>query len=178
MFPEFVNYLGFRACDSKHLDCIDSRNYFSGASYTVQRTKGRYHGHGKFIYENGDQYEGNLVGDFRNGKGVMRYQNGDVYDGEWKLNVPDGRGKFVYAKTGNTYVGGFKAGRRHGRGVMQFLVADEEQQLCQICYEEEMDSLFYDCGHVCACVACAKQLSNCPVCRKPIISAVKMFRAC
>ena len=114
----------------------------------------------------------------RHGHGVMTYQNGDVYSGDWVDDEHDGQGKMVYAKTGNTYVGGFRAGRRHGQGDMHFEVADEEQQLCQICYEAEMDCLFYDCGHVCACLPCAKQLASCPVCRKDVISVVKMFRAC
>ncbi|OVA04479.1 zinc finger protein [Macleaya cordata] len=43
---------------------------------------------------------------------------------------------------------------------------------CCICYEMEVDSLLYRCGHICACFKCAKALQRssrkCPICRAPI----------
>ncbi|KAI9870087.1 MAG: hypothetical protein M1830_004702 [Pleopsidium flavum] len=78
----------------------------------------------------------------------MTYQNGDIYEGAWLADKMHGEGKIVYAATGNTYVGGFKKGKRFGKGTMHYLVADEEMKACQICYESEQDALFYDCGHI------------------------------
>jgi hypothetical protein len=106
----------------------------------------------------------------------MTYQNGDVYEGAWLADQMHGEGKMIYAATGNTYIGGFKKGRRFGKGTMHYLVADEEMMSCQICYEGEQDALFYDCGHVCACVDCARQVDICPVCRRAVRAVVKIYR--
>ena len=57
---------------------------------------------------------------------------------------------------------------------MEFEVADEEMRLCQVCYEGERDSLFYTCGHVCACETCARQVENCPICRERVKGVVKV----
>ena len=97
----------------------------------------------------------------------MNFANGDTYTGDWAHDEPHGEGKMVYARTGNTYQGGFKKRKRHGKGVMHFEVADEE----------EMDSCFYDCGHVTACETCARQLDVCPICRKVIKGVVKMWQS-
>ncbi|KAH0547496.1 hypothetical protein GP486_008433 [Trichoglossum hirsutum] len=145
--PGFVKFLLDRANRPETLGGFINRNYFSGEQFSGHCKNGRKHGFGTFTYTNGDTYEGHFVADHRQGKGTMTFQNRDTYTGDWKNDVMDGEGKFVFHKTGNVYTGGFRAGRRHGRGTMEYLVADEEQNLCQICYEGEMDSLFYDCGH-------------------------------
>ena len=104
----------------------------------------------------------------------MIFANQDVYEGDWEADEPHGEGRMVYAKTKNVYTGGWKKGKRHGRGRMEYEVADEQMKLCQVCYEEEMDSLFYACGHVCACEACARQVESCPVCRERVRGVVKV----
>ncbi|KAI9792278.1 MAG: hypothetical protein M1816_002503 [Peltula sp. TS41687] len=153
-----------------------SNEYFTNMSSSGQTKNGLFHGLGTFTDLNGNTYDGNFVAGRRDGNGWQHFQNDDDYNGDWKDDRMDGEGTMVYAKTGNTYVGGFLAGRRHGRGRMDYKVAEDEEQLCQICYEEDIDCLFYDCGHVCACIKCARQLETCPVCRKPVKAAVKMYR--
>ena len=106
----------------------------------------------------------------------MAFANGDTYTGAWARDFPDGEGEMVYATTGNTYTGGWRRGKRHGRGVMRFEVADEEMALCRICYEEEMDALFFDCGHVVACEGCARAVECCPVCRREVKAVVRVWR--
>ncbi|KAI9882669.1 MAG: hypothetical protein M1823_005584 [Watsoniomyces obsoletus] len=150
-------------------------NYFLGHYFRGPRKYGSPHGIGKMIELNGDVYEGNFVLGKYQGEGRMLYQNSDIYEGGWHSGKMHGQGTFVYGKTGNTYVGGFRHGRRHGKGRMEYAMAEDELKLCQICYEEDIDALFYDCGHVCACQTCAKQLEDCPICRKPVINVVKMF---
>lgn len=137
---------------------------------------GRQHGHTIRIETSGDNYVGNSVAGHLCGRGTMNYANGDTYSGNWDISKPDGVGTMVYAKTGNEYVGGWKNGRRHGKGIMRFEVADEEMQLCKICYEVEMDALFYRCGHVAACEECAKQVSQCPVCRRSVDAVVRIWK--
>ncbi|ETN46120.1 uncharacterized protein HMPREF1541_00304 [Cyphellophora europaea CBS 101466] len=151
---------------------------FGGEYYKGPLANGRQHGlKCELIYANGQSYVGPLQCQQRHGKdGRMTYQNGDVYEGEWKNDEQHGQGTFVQKRTGNKYVGGFRDGKRWGKGTTHWEVADEEADLCQICYGEEIDALFYDCGHVCACVDCAKQCETCPICRRSVRHVVRMWR--
>lgn len=50
---------------------------------------------------------------------------------------------------------------------------------CSICYEKQVDSLLYRCGHMCACLKCAHELQwssgKCPICRAPIVDVVRVY---
>lgn len=48
--------------------------------------------------------------------------------------------------------------------------------LCVICLEQEYNSVFVPCGHMCCCTACSSHLTNCPLCRRRIEQVVKTFR--
>lgn len=168
-----------------HLRGLDDPTFFrsySTSSYFGRDYKafsvqcGRPNGIGTLITLSGDAYTGNFLGGVKSGEGTMDYANGDTYTGQWKANEPNGHGRMIYAKTGNVYIGGFKKRKRHGKGMMEFQVADEEMQLCKICYENEQDALFYDCGHVTSCEECARQLDACPICRKSVRAVVKIWR--
>ena len=151
---------------------------FGGNYYTGPLLNGRYHGpNGILLTQQGHHYNGPFVAGEKSGSaGTMVYQNGDVYTGSWRKDEKDGQGTLTEKRTGNKYAGGFHNGKRWGEGVTYWKVADEQRDLCQICYGEEVDALFYDCGHVCACVDCAKQCESCPICRRSIQKVVKMFR--
>lgn len=136
---------------------------------------GRAHGHGTTVNLAGDHYVGNFTAGSKAGAGTMAYANGDTYEGDWKTDEPNGQGKMVYAKTGNVYTGGFKKRKRHGHGTFVLKVADEDMQLCKICYESEMNACFNSCGHVVACDECARQVDICPVCRAAVRSVVRMW---
>jgi len=152
---------------------------FGSDYYYGHLVNGRAHGEESVcISSSGHIYEGPLVCNKKCGKGgKMTYQNGDTYDGEWDEDERHGQGTFVEHRTGNRYVGGFEYGKRWGMGTTYWQVADEQADLCQICYGEEIDALFFDCGHVCSCVECARQCDICPICRRSVKSVVKMFRA-
>ena len=51
---------------------------------------------------------------------------------------------------------------------------------CVICTETQVDSVFYMCGHMCACFVCSMSLKqkghNCPVCRAPIVDIVRVYK--
>ncbi|MCJ1469986.1 hypothetical protein MMC07_008631 [Pseudocyphellaria aurata] len=172
---DFFTWLHHQS-DPSYLQSRRLQSYFGGPYISTAQKYGRPHGDGIQITMPGDAYSGNFVAGTMSGHGTMAFANGDMYTGQWKHNEPNGQGKMVYAKTGNVYIGGFRKRKRHGKGTMQFEVADEEMQLCRICYEEEMDALFYDCGHVAACEGCAKQVEICPVCRKSVKAVVKIWR--
>lgn len=125
---------------------------------------------------NGDSYSGPFSSGKKSGAdGRMTFANKDTYEGSWENDVPHGQGKMVFAKTGNMFTGGYKKGRRCGKGRWECEVADEEMKLCQVCYEEEMDCNFYPCGHICACEACAKQVESCPLCRERVRGVCRLL---
>lgn len=156
---------------TKTVEATFTSDYYSG-----DFLNGYYHGRGKHFSGTGTVYEGDFVFGRRHGQGKMEYPTGDTYDGDWVEDVRHGQGTYVERKTGNKYVGGYKDGKRHGKGISYWEVADEEADLCQICYSEEQDAVFCDCGHVCSCVTCAKQVDLCPICRKTIKSVIKIYR--
>lgn len=53
---------------------------------------------------------------------------------------------------------------------------------CVVCCEADVNTLFYQCGHLCSCARCAHMLmsrkSRCPICRAPIRDVVQAFPAC
>ena len=56
----------------------------------------------------------------------------------------------------------------------------ENELTCQICLLNNVDCVFYSCGHMYCCNSCALKLNEsnncCPVCRKEIIEIVKVYR--
>jgi E3 ubiquitin-protein ligase MUL1 len=48
--------------------------------------------------------------------------------------------------------------------------------LCVICLEQEYNSVFVPCGHMCCCMACSSHLGNCPLCRRRIEQIIRTFR--
>ncbi|CAM4930407.1 unnamed protein product [Rotaria socialis] len=51
-----------------------------------------------------------------------------------------------------------------------------DENLCKICMDANIDCVFLDCGHLCTCVRCGKQLSECPLCRSYIVRVVRVFK--
>lgn len=52
-----------------------------------------------------------------------------------------------------------------------------DEHLCKICMEASVDCVILECGHMCTCTTCGKQLSECPICRQYVIRVVHVFRA-
>jgi len=168
--------------------CSDRRNfphlcdgrftldYFSGEYYEGEMRNRQFHGQGKRIYHDNSTYTGPFTLSTRHGEdGQMTYPNGDVYRGAWRLNCPHGHGTHVEASSGNEYEGGWRAGKKFGEGVTRWRQAQEVERLCRICWEEAADAAFYDCGHVVACLGCARRVDSCPVCRKRVLTALKLW---
>lgn len=52
---------------------------------------------------------------------------------------------------------------------------------CLICLENHSDSVLYQCGHMCVCYVCGKNLitrgnGKCPVCRAPIKDVIRAYK--
>ncbi|KAI9361920.1 zinc finger, C3HC4 type-domain-containing protein [Pilaira anomala] len=56
-----------------------------------------------------------------------------------------------------------------------------EDSLCRICFDNQQNCVFLDCGHMATCIECAKKLiesrNECPICREPILKLVHVFRS-
>nr|XP_022288628.1 death-associated inhibitor of apoptosis 2-like [Crassostrea virginica] len=53
----------------------------------------------------------------------------------------------------------------------------QEEKLCKICMDAEMDILFLPCGHLCTCRTCAIKLRECPVCKERIQNQQRVYKS-
>lgn len=147
------------------------REYYDG-----QMLGRNYHGQGHLISMNGDEYVGQFKDGLKSGHGKMIYSaTGNIYEGEWADNEHHGQGKLTEATTGNVFEGGWKEGKKHGQFVLKGTVTDEDKGCCSICYDKEISTAFYDCGHVIACKDCAHKIDSCPICRKRVLARLELF---
>lgn len=177
-FAEPASYLSYRAFARNFPHKLNGHftyNYFSSESYKGEIKSGHHHGHGTLIYHSGATYTGTFRLGLRHGHGLHTFQNGDTYDGSWAADAQHGTGTYVEAATGNTYVGGWQANKKFGEGVTHWKNAQEAERLCRICWEEDAAAAFYDCGHVVACLTCAREVQACPVCRKRVVTVLRLF---
>uniref|UniRef100_A0A3Q2XGQ2 E3 ubiquitin-protein ligase NEURL1B n=1 Tax=Hippocampus comes TaxID=109280 RepID=A0A3Q2XGQ2_HIPCM len=57
----------------------------------------------------------------------------------------------------------------------------EKNGECTICFDQEVDTVIYTCGHMCLCNDCGLKLKRqinacCPICRRPIKDVIKTYR--
>jgi hypothetical protein len=150
-------------------------DYFSGEKFEGEVRDHVPHGNGMKIYHNNDAYKGTFNLGQRHGTGFMTFANGDTYQGEWINGAQHGEGTSIEAETGNKYEGGWRNGKKSGKGVTYWEKADQEMRFCSICWENEAEAVFVDCGHMLACMECARPLRDCPVCRRSIKQVVKLY---
>ena len=78
---------------------------------------GECEGRGKYVFADGDVYEGEWKANKQEGRGISRYASGGVYEGEFKAGEKDGQGTYLYA-SGDIEVGFYKVDIRVGEGVL------------------------------------------------------------
>lgn len=91
------------------------RNKYTGQLHKTERVP---HGHGKMLFENGDEYVGKFKYGKPNGVGSMMYFDGRVYQGIFKKGMRDGQGRLEEPGNG-VYKGKFKDDKKHGEGVFE-----------------------------------------------------------
>jgi len=74
-----------------------------------------YDGNGKFIFKNGDMYNGQWLKGKMDGQGSYTWKNGDIYKGAFFENEMEGRGSMTW-KNGDRYIGTWEANKMQGRG--------------------------------------------------------------
>jgi len=53
----------------------------------------------------------------------------------------------------------------------------DDESLCKICMDSPIDCVMLECGHMCTCTQCGKQMAECPICRQYVVRVVKTFKA-
>jgi hypothetical protein len=67
-------------------------------------------------YTDGSRYEGQFIGQTKNGLGIMTWPSGSRYGGEWKNDKRNGQG-IMTLPSGEHYEGEFVNGKRNGQGI-------------------------------------------------------------
>ncbi len=86
----------------------------NGDKYVGQFQYRKFSGQGTYYYANGAKYVGQWANDLKHGKGTMYFANGNVYEGNWVNDKENGFGKETY-KWGY-YEGQWKDGDWYGKG--------------------------------------------------------------
>jgi len=90
--------------------------------YVGEKKDGNPHGQGTLTFSSGKKYVGEFKDGKQHGQGTYTYPKKEghkfaaKYEGEWKNGKKDGQGTWKHPY-GRTYVGGYKNGRWHGKGV-------------------------------------------------------------
>ena len=106
----------------ENLNRIDNYGYFIypiiekiEGEMRKRRNHGKYE-NGKYTWDDGKYYEGELKNNMPHGKGKKYYRNGKIlYEGDFINGKFDGKGKYIY-DDGEYYEGDFKKGLRNGEG--------------------------------------------------------------
>ena len=53
----------------------------------------------------------------------------------------------------------------------------DEENLCKVCFERDIDCVFLPCGHLASCQTCAAEVNRCIICRQVITESKPIFRA-
>ncbi|EGG13831.1 hypothetical protein DFA_11592 [Cavenderia fasciculata] len=53
---------------------------------------------------------------------------------------------------------------------------NNNNNICKICFENKIDTVLLDCGHMANCLICAQKVDRCPICRGPIKKVVKIYQ--
>ena len=53
----------------------------------------------------------------------------------------------------------------------------QNENLCKICWDEPIECVILECGHMACCLNCGKQMSECPICKQYIVRVVRIFKA-
>ncbi|XP_023377405.1 MORN repeat-containing protein 1 [Pteropus vampyrus] len=78
-------------------------------------------GYGVYVYPNSFfRYEGEWKGGKTHGRGKLLFKDGSFYEGEFVHGEITGKGRRLWAASGNTYSGQFVLGEPQGHGVLQY----------------------------------------------------------
>lgn len=131
-------------CESGN--CINGKGtatFLSGERYTGQWKNEKRHGKGRSIIDGEFPmvYDGYWKDDKKHGKGSFK-KAPIYYTGEWKEDQMDGKGTYEHFD-GTKYIGEFKNGKFHGKGVLLTPIEEFDASSGFIKYEGEFKEGHY-----------------------------------
>ena len=93
---------------------FDDGNYYDG-----EWENGHYHGEGYLFFEEGNDYKGSFKKSLFNGFGIRKHLSGDIYSGAFANAFYNGIGELTFAD-GSLYKGDFVDGKFNGQGIYTF----------------------------------------------------------
>ncbi len=114
-FPDGSTYVEVEYINDKPVKILSSNTDAIASEEQLIEVRGE----GKFIFANGDCYEGDFQDGKFHGKGKYTWANGLTYVGDFQDFELHGKGKCTWAN-GNTYEGDFQYGMMHGFGTQTF----------------------------------------------------------
>lgn len=94
--------------------------YFNGDIYKGKFKAGKPHHCGVYTFQDGTKFMGEYKYGLANGFGRQVSENGDIYEGMWVDDQKNGFGESQVAKGDYSYVGFWKDGERHGKGIQKY----------------------------------------------------------
>jgi hypothetical protein len=110
--------------------CLNQQNgqgsmlWPDGTKYEGQWLNGKMNGTGTCTWSDGRVFTGIFKEGRKYSTGEVEMPNGDQYDGQMLDEVPNGRGKMTYIKTGDKCEGRWVEGRRTGYGRVTYASGD------------------------------------------------------
>ena len=95
----------------------------TNGKYTGSRVDGKKSGTGKYVWNNGDVYEGEFSNDLMHGTGKLTIVGEGTYEGEFVQGKKSGEGTFTFAN-GDVYKGNWLDDKMEGSGVYTFANGD------------------------------------------------------
>ena len=148
-------------CNGKR-DGFGLRVFTNGARYTGQWSDDKMHGQGQLLQAEGSGYEGQFFNGYRQGTGSEKYGNiigiqflcpaghrhpGTgycEYKGQWVRDHWHGKGEYKCCD-GRPYVGEFSWGKRHGKGLQEYLRDGDTGDLDRYCVGGRGSTYRYKC---------------------------------
>lgn len=56
------------------------------------------------------------------------------------------------------------------------IIKNDEENMCKICMDNEIECVFNECGHMICCMKCSTNIKLCPFCRKDVVKAIKFYK--
>ena len=98
------------------INILKNRILYYKAHYEGEYFNDKFEGKGKYIYENGEYYEGDWKNGLRNGNGKIYKKDGLIrYEGGFINDKYEGGGQYFW-QNNELYIGEFKNGLRNGKG--------------------------------------------------------------
>jgi len=107
----------FNLSNIANIPRVNIVNYAGGIRYEGQLIGQIKNGRGIMTWPSGDRYEGEWRNDKANGQGIKTWPDGSRYEGEWRNHNMNGQGIMTWP-SGERYEGEWRNDQRNGRGVM------------------------------------------------------------